>query len=83
MTLSRAATVRITVTRKGAKKPLGTLTYKAKKGDFRRTITTVGGKRLRPGTYKVVIKVGATTKALVVRVLPEKWPELLTLLCSL
>lgn len=75
MTLSQAASVRITVTRKGAKKALGTVTFKAKKGDFRRTITAVGGKRLRPGTYNVVIKVGATTKALVVRVLPGSGPS--------
>jgi hypothetical protein len=75
MTLSQAATVRITVTRKGAKKALGTLTYKAKKGNFQRTITKVGGKRLRPGTYNVVIKIGATTKALVVRVLAGSGPS--------
>ncbi len=66
--LSQAVTVRITVTRKGAKKPLGTLTYKAKKGNFSRTVTTVGGQRLRPGRYAVAIKVGATKKTLTVRV---------------
>jgi hypothetical protein len=66
--LSQAATVRITVTRKGAKKPLGTVTYKAKKGNFSRTVTTVGGQRLRPGRYAVAIKVGATQKTLTVRV---------------
>ena len=72
MTLAQAASVHITVTRKGAKKALGTLTYKAKKGNFQRSITKVGGKRLGPGTYKVVIKVGSTTKTLSARVLPEK-----------
>jgi len=66
--LPQAATVRITVTRKGAKKALGTLTYKAKKGSFKRTVTKVGGKRLRPGPYKVAIKVGSTTKTLPVQV---------------
>jgi hypothetical protein len=66
--LSQAATVRITVTRQGAKKPLGTLTYKAKKGNFSRTVTAVGGRRLRPGRYAIAIKVGATTKTLTVRV---------------
>jgi len=66
--LPRAATVRVTVTRKGAKKALGTLAYKAKKGTFKHTIAKVGGQRLRPGTYKVLIKVGSTTKSLTVRV---------------
>jgi|GEM_PF-3193167 len=66
--LPRAATVHVTVTRKGAKKALGTLTYKAKKGTFKRRIAKVGGKRLRPGSYKVAIRVGPTTKTLTVRV---------------
>jgi len=69
--LSRAATVKITVTPKGAKKPLGTVTYKAKKGNFSRTVTAVGGKRLRPGKYVVAIKVGATQKTLAVQVFPS------------
>lgn len=66
--LSQAGTVQITVTRKGAKKPLGAVTYKAKKGNFSRTVTTVGGQRLRPGRYVVAIKVGTTKKTLTVRV---------------
>jgi hypothetical protein len=66
--LAQAATVHITVTRKGAKKPLGTLAYKAKKGAFKHKITRLGGKRLRPGMYKVAISVGATTRTLTVRV---------------
>ena len=66
--LRQAATVRVTVTRKGAKKALGTLTYKAKAGTFKRKITTVGGKRLSPGTYTVVIAVGSTTKKLTVTI---------------
>ena len=66
--LRQAATVRVTVTRKGAKKALGTLTYKAKAGTFKRKITTVGGKRLSPGTYTVVVAVGSTTKKLTVTI---------------
>ncbi|OJU81153.1 MAG: hypothetical protein BGO11_16090 [Solirubrobacterales bacterium 70-9] len=65
--LQQAATVRIAISRQGAKKPLGTLTYKAKQGPFVRKIVKVGGKRLQPGPYRVAIKVGATTKALSVR----------------
>lgn len=66
--LSQAATVQITVTRKGARKPLGTVTFKAKKGNFSRSVTAVGGHRLQPGRYLVAIKVGATKKTLTVRV---------------
>jgi hypothetical protein len=66
--LGQATTVRLTVTRKGAKKPLGTVTYKAKAGNFSRTVTKVGGKRLQPGRYAVAIKAGATTKTLSVQV---------------
>jgi hypothetical protein len=66
--LRQAATVRITVTPKGAKKPLGSVTYKAKAGNFSRTVKAIGGKRLRPGRYLVGIKAGATTKTLTVRV---------------
>ncbi len=69
LTLRQASTVRVTVTRKGAKKALGTVTYTAKAGKSKRKIATVGGKRLAPGAYKVAVKVGATTKALTVRVL--------------
>jgi hypothetical protein len=67
--LRQAATVRVTVTRKGAKKPLGKLTYKAKKGNSQHKVAAVGGKRLTPGTYKVAVTVGPTTKKLTVRVL--------------
>ncbi len=66
--LRQAATVRVTVTRKGAKKALGTLTYKAKAGNSSHKITTVGGKRLTAGSYKVLIKVGPTARTLIVRV---------------
>lgn len=68
-TLSKAATVHLTVTRKGAKKALGTLTYKAKQGKFKRRVTKVAGKPLRPGKYKLVLKVGKASKQLSVRVL--------------
>lgn len=60
--------MRITVTRKGAKKPLGSVTYKGKVGNFSRTVKAIGGKRLGPGRYVVAIKAGATTKTLTVRV---------------
>ena len=60
--------MQITVTRKGAKKPLGSVSFKAKKGNFSRTVTTVGGRRLRPGRYVVAIKVGTTKKTLTLRV---------------
>jgi len=66
--LAKAATVTITVTRRGAKKALGKLTYKAKKGAFTRKITKVRGKRLTRGTYKVVVRAGTTTKTLSVKV---------------
>lgn len=66
MKLRQAVSVRITVTRKGAKKPLGTVTYKAKAGSFSRTVKKLGGKPLRPGRYVVAIKAGATTKTLAV-----------------
>ncbi|MEV4418757.1 hypothetical protein AB0L40_02135 [Patulibacter sp. NPDC049589] len=68
LTLAKAATVSVTVTRRGAKKALGILRYKAKKGPFRRTITKVHGKRLKRGTYKVVVTSGKTKKTLTVRV---------------
>jgi hypothetical protein len=69
VTLREPAAVRVTVTRKGAKKALGTLTFKAKAGKFKRRIAKVGGKRLAPGPYAVAVKVGPTTKTLSVRVL--------------
>jgi hypothetical protein len=68
LTLPKAATVRVTVTRKGAKKALGTLTYKAKKGTLTRKIAKVRGKRLKRGTYTIVVQAGATKKTLTVRV---------------
>jgi hypothetical protein len=68
LTLRKAATVTITVTRRGARKALGSLRYKAKKGTFRHTVTKVRGKRLKRGTYKVAIKAGATAKTLTARV---------------
>jgi hypothetical protein len=68
MTLRKAATVSVKVTRRGAKKALGTVRYKAKAGRFTRTITKVRGKRLRRGTYKLVVTVAGTSKALTVKV---------------
>jgi hypothetical protein len=69
VTLRQGSTVRVTVTRKGAKKALGKVTYTAKAGKSKRKIAVVGGKRLAPGTYKIALKVGSTTKTLTVRVL--------------
>lgn len=66
--LRKAATVSVTVTRRGARKALGRLSYKAKAGRFSRTIRTVRGKRLRRGTYVVVVKVGARSQKLTVKV---------------
>ncbi|HWK29363.1 MAG TPA: hypothetical protein VNS09_22560 [Solirubrobacter sp.] len=66
--LPKAAKVTVTVYRKGAKKALGKLTYKAGKGTFKRRITNVGGHRLKQGAYRVVVAVGATTKTLSVSV---------------
>jgi hypothetical protein len=68
LTLAKAATVRVTVTRKGAKKALGTMSYKAKKGAFSRKVAAVRGKRLKRGTYTVLIQVGTTKKTLTVKV---------------
>lgn len=70
VTLRQASTVRVSVTRKGAKKPLGSVTYKAKAGKSKRKIASVGGKKLAPGSYKLGVKVGSTTKALTVQVRP-------------
>lgn len=68
LVLSKAVTVRITVTRRGASKALGTLTYKAKKGPFTRKIAKVRGKRLKRGMYTIVVQAGATKKTLTARV---------------
>lgn len=68
LTLARAATVRVTITRRGARKALGTLTYHAHRGTFARRITKVGRKRLTRGTYRVVIRAGTTKKTLTARV---------------
>jgi hypothetical protein len=72
MTLRQDATVRLTVAHKGARKALGTLTYKAKEGKFEKRISRVGGKALRPGSYSVVIKVASTKQTLIARVLPNR-----------
>lgn len=69
LTFRRPAIVKVTVTRKGAKKPLGTVTYTVKKkGVNNRRVTKIRGKALKPGVYRVVVKVGASTKTLTVRV---------------
>jgi len=68
LTLRKAGKVTVTVTRKGARKALGKVTFKAKKGKVRRTIRKVGRRRLSRGTYRLVVKVGATSKKLTVKV---------------
>jgi Ca2+-binding RTX toxin-like protein len=68
LTLRRAATVTITVTRSGARKPLGKVTIKAKAGKTTRVLRKVGRTALRAGRYRVVVRVGTTTKTFTVRV---------------
>lgn len=68
LTLRKAATVSVKVTKRGAKKALGTVKYKAKAGKFSRTIRKVRGRTLRRGTYKVVVTVSGTSKTLTVKV---------------
>jgi hypothetical protein len=68
LTVPRATTVTVTITRRGARKALGVLRYRARKGTFRRTITRVRGKRLTRGRYRVVVRAGTTTRTLQVRV---------------
>ncbi|MDO8186055.1 calcium-binding protein [Conexibacter sp. JD483] len=69
VTLRRAATVTITVTRSGARRALGTVKLKAKKaGKLTTTIRRVGRKPLKPGRYKLVVKVGKTSKTFTVKV---------------
>ncbi len=67
-TLRRAATVTLTVTKKGARKALGKVTIKAKKGKTTRAITKIGKRKLAKGTYKVVLKVGSSSKTFSVKV---------------
>jgi Ca2+-binding RTX toxin-like protein len=68
LTLRRAGTVTVTITKVGAKKALGKITIKAKAGRTTRTIRKVGRKTLKAGRYKVTVKVGTTTKVFTVRV---------------
>ncbi|MDX8151254.1 hypothetical protein SK069_06610 [Patulibacter brassicae] len=68
LTVTRATTVTVTITRRGARKALGVLRYRARKGTFRRTITRVRGKRLTRGRYRIVVRAGTTSRTLQVRV---------------
>jgi Ca2+-binding RTX toxin-like protein len=68
LTLRRAATVTITVTRSGAHKALGKVTIKAKAGKTTRVLRKVGKSKLKAGRYRVTVKVGTTTKTFTVRV---------------
>lgn len=66
--LRAAASVSVTVTRKGAKKAPGKTSFKGRKGAVSRTFTKIGRKRLTRGTYRVVVKVGKTSRTLTVKV---------------
>jgi Ca2+-binding RTX toxin-like protein len=68
LTLRRAATVTITITRSGARKALGKVTIKAKAGKTTRIVRKVGKATLRAGRYRVVVRVGTATKTFTVRV---------------
>lgn len=68
LTLRRAATVTVTVTRVGARKALGKVTIKAKAGKTTRVLRKVGKSTLRPGRYRVVVRVGTTTRTFTIRV---------------
>ncbi|MDW5593144.1 calcium-binding protein [Conexibacter stalactiti] len=68
LALRRASTVTITVTRRGARRPLGKITLRARKGTTTRTIRAFGRRALRAGSYRVVIRAGATSQTLAVRV---------------
>ncbi|MCW2993265.1 MAG: Hemolysin-type calcium-binding region [Conexibacter sp.] len=68
LTLRRASTITITITRVGARKALGKLTIKAKAGKSTRVVRKVGKRTLRAGRYRVVVRVGTTTKTFTVRV---------------
>lgn len=62
--------ITVTVTRKGAKKPLGKTTFKATKAEVpvSRTFRKIGGKSLKAGTYKVKLEAGQTKRTLSVKV---------------
>lgn len=68
LALRRASTVTITVTRRGARRALGKVTVRARRGTTTRTIRALGRRALRAGSYRVVIRVGATSQTLTVRV---------------
>lgn len=68
LTLRRASTVTVTVTRVGARKALGRVTIKAKAGKTTRVLRKVGKKALKAGRYRVTVKVGTTSRTFTVRV---------------
>jgi Ca2+-binding RTX toxin-like protein len=67
-TLDRAATVTVTVTRKGARKALGSVSFRGRAGRNTRIVKKVRGRALARGTYKLSVKVGRTARTLTVRV---------------
>jgi Ca2+-binding RTX toxin-like protein len=67
-TLNRAATVTVTVTRKGARRALGSVSFRGRAGRNTRIVKKVRGRALARGTYKLSLKVGRTARTLTVRV---------------
>lgn len=68
LALRRATTVTITVTRRGARRPLGKVTLRARRGTTSHTIRAIGRRALRAGRYRVVIRAGGKSQTLTVRV---------------
>ncbi|HST40658.1 MAG TPA: calcium-binding protein [Conexibacter sp.] len=68
LALRRASTVTITVTRRGARRALGKVTLRARRGTTSHTIRALGRRALRAGSYRVVIRAGAKSQTLTVRV---------------
>jgi Ca2+-binding RTX toxin-like protein len=68
LALRRATTVTITITRRGARRPLGKLTLRARKGTTSHTIRSLGRRTLRAGRYRIVIRAGAKSQTITVRV---------------
>lgn len=68
LALRRATTVTITVTRRGARRPLGTITLRGRRGTSSHTIRRLGRRALSAGRYRVVIRAGGKSQTLDVRV---------------
>ncbi|MDO8210557.1 calcium-binding protein [Conexibacter sp. CPCC 206217] len=66
--LRRATTITITVTRRGARRPLGKVTLRGRRGRSTRTIARLGRRTLSPGRYRVVVRAGAKSQTFAVQV---------------